>query len=215
MYIFQPDRYLLKQQLRSVASYVHGDVLDVGAGDYARYKSLFSYSKYITMDHVKSENTDVVGRIEDIPFPDNSFDSVICTQVLEHVPNPFMAVAELRRVLRPTGTCLITVPQMNEIHEAPRDYFRYTQYGIRSIFEGAGMECIEELQRGGYRAVRAQLFIRHLIDRYALYREGLFSKVIGKYLSVYGKYAVFRDAHDMSEASRKHAIGWCFVFKKK
>lgn len=110
MYIFQPDRVLLAQQVKKYSHYINGRVLDVGAGDFSRYISFFNHKEYIKMDIKKSENIDVVGRVEDLPFENDSFDSVVCTQVFEHVANPFKAASEIYRVLKKGGHCLITVP---------------------------------------------------------------------------------------------------------
>ncbi len=82
MYIFQPDRILLRRQVKNFSSYIKGKVLDIGAGEYTRYRDLFDCDEYIKMDVKKGENVDIVGDIESIPFGDESVDSIVCTQVL-------------------------------------------------------------------------------------------------------------------------------------
>ena len=104
---------------------------------------------------------------------------------------------------------------MNELHEEPYDFFRYTKFGLDCVFSDAGFEVVECLQRGGYFAMLAQIRIRHFIDSYRLYKRPVLGKMVAKCLAVYARIMLWRDKQDMSEAGRKHAIGWCIVVKKK
>ncbi len=76
-------------------------------------------------------------------IPSERFDCAICLEVLEHVSNPFIAVAQISRLLKTDGLLILSVPHLSRVHEAPHDYFRYTQYGIRSILESNGFEVLE------------------------------------------------------------------------
>jgi SAM-dependent methyltransferase len=214
MYIYQPDRFLLQKQLKAVAKYVTGKVLDVGAGHVDRYSKYMNVSNITRMDVAKGENVDVVGSADKIPFPDESFDSIICTQVFEHLQFPVQSTSEIYRVLKKGGTAVVTVPQMNELHEEPYDFFRYTNYGMKSLFENAGFETIFSEQRGGYYSMLAQIKIRRLIDLLSLYKRPIIGRILGKFLGIYGKTMVYLDSKDQTVSNRKHAIGWCFVFKK-
>ncbi len=140
--LFQPERYLLKKQIKANARYIRGVVLDAGSGDGERYKKFFKFNKYITLDINSTYGSDIVGSVEDIPAESGSFDSVISTQVLEHVKNPQNAVREFYRVLKPGSYCLATAPQLNELHGEPNDYFRFTKYGLEEIFNSAGFKII-------------------------------------------------------------------------
>lgn len=80
-------------------------------------------------------------RVERLPFRGGSFDAVLCTQVLEHVPDPSVAIAEASRVLSPDGRLILTIPFVAAEHEEPHDYFRFTQFGIRTLLEAHGFEC--------------------------------------------------------------------------
>jgi SAM-dependent methyltransferase len=215
MVIFQPDRYLLDKQIREVKHYITGKVLDVGAGEINRYSRHFSYTQYTRMDSKHADKVDLVGKAEKIPAPDESFDSVVCTQVFEHLEFPEESAKEIFRVLKSGGYLLITVPQMNELHEEPYDYWRYTKFGVRSLFEKAGFTTLEESQRGGYFATVAQMKIRYFIDRFSLYKRPFLGKILAPFMSVYGRLNIYLDSFDTSVANRKHTIGWCFVFKKK
>ena len=90
------------------------------------------------------------------PFADAEFDALLCTEVLEHQPDPAAFLAECARVCRPGGTILLTTPLLWPEHEAPYDFYRYTQFGLRHLFEQAGFrpEAIEP--RGGWHTALAQ-----------------------------------------------------------
>ena len=214
MYIFQPDRYLLQQQIGKASFYVRGKTLDVGAGTSDRYSKKFETTEYIRLDMTPSPGVDIVGSIYAIPMMNDSVDTVVCTQVLEHVTRPNDAAKEIFRVLRTGGYAIVTVPQMNELHEEPNDYFRYTNYGLVSLFETAGFHVVEINQRGGYYAMLAQIRIRHLIDRYRLYHRPFFGRIMGKLIALYGKSMLVLDRMATSTASKKHTIGWCVVLRK-
>lgn len=214
MYIFQPDRELLEKQILEYSQYVTGRVLDVGAGEFSRYQKSFKYTEYIKIDNKKSFNVDIVANADNIPFLNESFDSVVCTQVFEHLNNPEKAATEIYRVLKRGGYCLITAPQMNELHEEPNDFFRYTKYGLIEIFKKQGFSIIRYSQRGGYFTMTAQLKIRYCIDRFNIYNKPLLGKIFSKFFKIYGKFMIWLDKIDNSKTNKKHTLGWAFIFKK-
>ncbi len=214
MYIFQPDRHLLEAQIKTVSRFIKGRTLDVGAGTVDRYSVNFDTTEYLRLDLTESHGVDIVGSIYQIPLADNSVDSIICTQVFEHLARPVDAIQEVYRVLRTGGHAVITVPQTNELHEEPHDYFRYTSYGLQSLCETAGFTTVVLEQRGGYYALIAQIKIRHWIDSFNLYKRPLLGRIFGKYIGLYGRVMLLRDARRKSVADRKHAIGWCIVVRK-
>jgi SAM-dependent methyltransferase len=80
---------------------------------------------------------------------DQSYDTAICLQVLEHVPNPQEAVREIFRIMKPGGQLILSIPHLSRIHDEPNDFQRYTEYGIRILLEEAGFHIEEILARGG------------------------------------------------------------------
>jgi SAM-dependent methyltransferase len=212
--IFQPDRFLLLKQLALAKTYVSGRVLDVGAGSFLRYKNLFTFAEYLTLDNAPEKHPDIVGSAEDIPVKDESFDTMISTQVLEHLPHPKKAVEEIFRILKPGGYALISVPQWNELHEEPHDYWRYTKYGLITLLTDAGFEIIVLEQRGGFFAFISQAVIRFFIDTFDLYANRFWNAVFFIPLKIYGTAMLFFDGHARAKAVRKHAIGWFCVAQK-
>ena len=116
-------------------------VLDAGAGD-GRYKPLFSRARYESADfcQVDKEYGEItyVCDLASIPVEEGRYDLVLLTQVLEHIPEPQAVLAEANRVLRDDGEIWLSAPLFYEEHEAPHDYYRYTQYGLRHLLESAG-----------------------------------------------------------------------------
>jgi SAM-dependent methyltransferase len=122
-------------------------ILDVGSG-LAPYRELFSHTSYTTCDWDQSLYSpevppDIVAPADNIPVEDESFDAVLCTEVLEHVPAPWEVLSEFHRIIRPGGAVWITVPFTWPLHEQPHDYYRYTEFGLRHLLEKAGFSQID------------------------------------------------------------------------
>lgn len=211
---FQPERYLLKQQIKKHAHYLRGVVLDAGSGGSERYKSFFKFDKYIKIDIDSLHKPDIVGSVENIPFETGSIDSIISTQVLEHVKNPVKVVSEFYRVLKPGGYCLVTVPQLNELHEEPQDYFRFTKYGLEEIFSHAGFKIILIERRGGFWVANAQMKIRYAIDLFNLNRHTWLAKIFNPFFMIGGQLSILIDELDKSRANQKHPLGWLAIIQK-
>src|SRR4051812_300157 len=92
---FTDTRALIKHSVR----YAKGKALDLGAGT-AKYKELIApaCSSYVASDAFAGPHIDVVADIEQLPFADGSFDTLYCTQVLEHIPRPWKAAEEVKRL---------------------------------------------------------------------------------------------------------------------
>lgn len=215
MYIYQVERTLIRKQLMSVAKYISGDVLDVGGGEKNRYKNLFTCKTFTCLDIYAGEGVDIVASADAIPLPDESKDSILSTQMLEHVKYPEKCVREMYRVLKNGGYAVITAPQWNELHSEPHDYWRYTKYGFVELFERNGFKTVEFHQRGGFFSQSAQMTIRYLMERFHLHCHAIAGRVMSRIFQIMGTFAIFLDRIDTSAANRKHAIGWCFVFRKE
>lgn len=212
--IFQPDRYLLKKKIGQYGHVVTGRMLDIGAGEVDRYARYFKFTERVTTDIQQGDNVDIVASADKLPFDDASFDSVVCTQVLEHVPYPQSVVDEMYRVLKPGGSVLATIPQTTPLHEEPHDYYRYTKYGIQHLFERSGFTISHIEQEAGYYALIAQLRIRHLIDILRLYERPLLGKIASQFFKVYSFCMIWLDGRTKSATNSKHTLGYIVIAKK-
>ncbi|MFZ2970150.1 MAG: methyltransferase domain-containing protein, partial [Minisyncoccia bacterium] len=128
---------------------------------------LLKYCKqYIGIDHIdtlhdKSE-IDLFGTAYDIPVESSSFDTIICTAVLEHLEEPDKAIKEANRVLRAGGYAIYSVPFFWHLHEEPRDFYRYTKYGLKYLFEKNGFEIIQLKPLSGFIVSFGQEFIYYI-----------------------------------------------------
>ena len=137
-------RFLLHHKLSSTfQEHVHGRLLEAGAGGSPFSKQLRHLAdEVITLDvSDRYGDTDIIADVQNMPeVPSDSFDVVVCTQVLEHLPAPEDALREMRRVLRHSGVLILSAPHLSMVHEAPNDFFRYTSYGLEELCERSGFQ---------------------------------------------------------------------------
>lgn len=147
----------ISEWLADNAHLVRGCLLDVGAGNrpYAVwYEPLVDSS--LAVDAVAGDGISVVGLADRLPLADEAFDTVLCTEVLEHVFDAEQAARELYRVARPGAHVLVSVPYLYPTHEAPYDFRRFTHHGLRDLLERAGFEVVSLESRGGLGLLLAQ-----------------------------------------------------------
>ncbi len=109
------------------------EILDVG-GRIQPYRALFDgrLSRYVSIDLRRTPLVDIVARGEHIPLRSGRFDLVICTQVLEYVPDPRVVIAEIYRVLKPGGSLLLSVPSIFP-RDSERDTWRFLPESLRQM----------------------------------------------------------------------------------
>jgi len=81
----------------------------------------------------ENEEPDIVVDYYNLPFKDGEFEIVVCTGLLEHTKEPYKLIQEMKRVLKKGGLLLLSASFVFSIHEAPRDYFHFTPYGLRYL----------------------------------------------------------------------------------
>ncbi len=141
-------------------------ILDAGAGT-QRYREYCSHLNYVAQDFALYDGhgdktglqpvafnygkLDIVSDITSIPEPDEAFNAVLCTEVLEHVPAPDSALRELVRLLKPGGDLILTAPFISFTHFAPYHFCTgFSRYYYRHQFEIHDMELIEISANGGF-----------------------------------------------------------------
>jgi SAM-dependent methyltransferase len=162
----------LYTNIRRAAPRLSGRLLDFGCGR-KPYENLFAVSQYIGLDleqtghDHRNSKVDVYYDGKHIPFPDESFDALFCGEVLEHVFDPELILPEMRRVLKPGATALLTVPFCWNEHEIPYDYARYSSFGIRHLLEKNGFEVTEVKKSGNFVQVNFQLWALYFYELFA------------------------------------------------
>lgn len=156
----------LAKAMLSYAPSLVGDLLDVGCGT-KPYKSIFNANKYIGLD-IDSEFTRTLASADCFydgtifPFVEETFDSILCNQVLEHVFNPDDFLTEIYRVMKPGAKLLLTVPFAWDEHEQPFDYARYSSYGLLALLKRNKLKVIKYKKLGGDCTVLFQLLNAYL-----------------------------------------------------
>jgi SAM-dependent methyltransferase len=149
--LFSPLFIIKKLQrdvLKKHAQLLNGNIIDIGCGA-KPYKEYTTSSRYIGMDESEGASCDVRAGAVSIPFKPDSFDSVICTEVLEHLDEPGKCILEIERVLRSGGYLYVTVPQSWGLHYEPHDYWRFTRYGIEYLLKKHDFEIVDIERLGG------------------------------------------------------------------
>lgn len=136
-----------------------GKSLNIGAGgEIAKVLNSNGISP-LTIDIDEQRGPDLIANVEDLSaFEDNSFDFVFLMEVLEHVRDPFTAAKEITRVLVPGGVLIGSTPFILGIHDSPHDYYRYTKFGLKNVFEG--LESLELVPRNSLFAAAEVLPLR-------------------------------------------------------
>jgi ubiquinone/menaquinone biosynthesis C-methylase UbiE len=181
-------RKRLSEKIKIFAPAMEGKLLDFGCGA-KPYQILFtnveSY-KGIDIeneghDH-KNENIDVYFDGKNIPFDSETFDSVLTSEVLEHVPNVDECLKEIRRVLKPSGKILLTVPFVWQEHELPFDFRRFLSIGIKKHLIDNGFKILAEEKTGHFLEVVIQLWMNFL--RRLFYRNNKYINLILNFLFI-------------------------------
>lgn len=96
-----------------------------------------------------------------LPFEDQVFDTIILSDVLEHVPNPNNLWKEMARILTMNGRIIMNVPFYYWLHERPHDYYRYTEFALRRLIENSGLKLVQIECIGGSPEILADILAKH------------------------------------------------------
>jgi SAM-dependent methyltransferase len=161
----------IRSNIESSIGYVKGIFLDLGCGE-TQYKPLFvdRVERYIGIDVPSSlyevSNADIFASGDALPFRSGMFDTVLCTQVLEHVKEPSVVVAEISRVLKSGGHLILTAPFSEPKHDEPYDFYRYTDHGLRYLSEKNGLAVISVRNHHGNLAMIGQHLASFANDKF-------------------------------------------------
>ncbi len=206
-------------------TYSHGHVLDVGGWDFfltAKRKGV-PFSRWTTLEPDADklmESFDPRAEVVQgdgcaMPFEDESFDTVLNLQVLEHVFEPLRMVAEIRRVLKPGGHAVFLIPQSNTIHLEPHHYYNFTRFWVKKAMETNGFETIRLEPLGGFFNSEASRLLHFVVqsltrrlksptgDRRPLPFYGLYPFMVVSALAILPLFLLFGLA-DLREEANNH-----------
>ena len=141
----------------------HGVLLDVGCGQkpyeklFAKYTDHYIGMEYSATAGYRGNSAEVYGDAAAIPLSAGSVDTILCTEVLEHVPDPDRVISEIARVLRPGGIAICTAPFFYPVHDR-FDFFRYSPDGVATIMQRHGFEVQEVMPLSGSGVTLAIMF---------------------------------------------------------
>lgn len=145
----------LVRALERTVHHARGELLDIGCGSRPFAASFAGrVAHYWGTDlrgsrHWKARRPDAFAAAEAQPIRTGSMDTVVSFSVVTYLPEPKRLFAEAARVLKPGGIAFVEFAQMEPILDAPHDYYRFTPYGARFLFEQAGFEVLEVIPLGG------------------------------------------------------------------
>jgi SAM-dependent methyltransferase len=178
----------LRREVAAMATDTHGIVLDVGCGA-APYRALFAHATYFGAEvpaastYGSAKQPDLLFDGKRLPIADAQVDAILCSQVLEHVFEPDAFLSEIRRVLRPNGRLLLTVPFVWDEHEQPYDFARYSSFGLHHLARRHGFRVVDAKRTLADSSLFAQLWLAYLYKVLARL-PGMFRKIVLASVSV-------------------------------
>ena len=150
-----------------LGEHARGRLIDLGCGHvplYEAYKDHIDENICVDWGNTDHRNTLLdheCDLTQPLPFEDNDFDTIILSDVLEHIPRPENLWKEMQRIVKPTGKVLMNVPFYYVLHEEPHDYYRYTKHALRRFAENNDFSVLVLEPLGGSPEVLADIFAKH------------------------------------------------------
>lgn len=174
--IIHPQYTVIKFQREAIEEakkHAKGKLVDIGCGRMP-YRKQFEplVESYTGIDHPKvsrlytsANKPDVLADAKELPFPENSFDTALLIQVLEHVDSPDKVIKEAARVLKPNGVLIISVPFFYPLHDMPHDWGRYTSTALKSFVSQSSLRLVKLKAQGGFFEFWPQILNTFLVKR--------------------------------------------------
>lgn len=163
----------------NIRKYAGGSLIDLGCGTVPLYETYREFVDEITCvdwsspEHGPDHLDRICNLADPLPFKDNQFQTIILSDVLEHLPEPQNVWSELARLLSPGGRLLMNTPFLHCLHEQPHDYYRFTSHALRRFAESNGFEILLLKPLGGTPEVLTDISAKHL----------QFVPIVGNFLS--------------------------------
>jgi len=153
----------------NLQQHAKGALLDLGCGKaplFIAYKDYVSNIICVDWENTlhKNEYLDFECDLTKVlPFSDGEFDTIILSDVLEHIPQPEHLWKEMSRILSRNGKIIMNVPFYYWLHEQPHDYYRYTEFALRRFVESSGLRLIQLNTIGGAPEIMADIFSKNIL----------------------------------------------------
>lgn len=156
-YTWLHPRHLAEREIanfvRAEGPSLKGIMLDVGCGKKPYLQHFPNVTRYVGLDVPSTmhgtHDADLLASVMALPFGRGTFDSILCTEVLEHTPDPNRALQEMARVAKPGARLLLTAPLSEQLHEEPIDFCRFTRYWLKYLLEQNSWRVEKIQERGG------------------------------------------------------------------
>jgi len=146
--------------------------LDIGCGE-SRYSKYFPNRIGLDFEYIKGVN--LIADVNSLPFKNESFGQILCSEVLEHLEVPEIGIKEMRRVLKKNGKIILTTRFLFPLHNEPQDFWRFTRFGLEKMFREWKIERLEE-------DLEDLTSLASVMQKFA-FRQGIYIKFLSLLLS--------------------------------
>ena len=201
---------------RLLSEHARGRLVDLGCGRVPLYGAYRARVASVTcVDWSESahggRHLDVTTDLgERLPFEDGAFDTVILSDVLEHLARPDVLLGEIARVLAPGGRLIGNTPFLYWLHEQPHDHFRYTEHALRLLARAAGLEPLLVEPFGGGLEVVTDVLAKHAAVVPLVGRP--LAEVLGRGVHLLTRSGVARRA--LAASRQRFPLGYFFVAER-
>jgi len=200
----------------NLKQHVHGRLVDLGCGKvplYNAYKDYITESLCVDWPATIHKNPFLDFECDlnlTLPFENEQFDTIVLSDVLEHISNPQQLCSEMSRILRPGGKVILNVPFFYKLHEVPHDYFRYTKFALLKFANDCRFNVVSIQEMGGLSEVLTDLSSKLLVS----------VPLVGKYLSIlvqwkgrlFSKLAIGKKL--ASKTKEHYPLGYFMILQK-
>jgi len=212
------SRYIVSLQAEQYSillkKYAAKKLLDLGCGEvplYEMYKDKvdeiiccdwnLSYHKAQYLDFILDMN-------KPLPMKNSSFDTIVLSDVLEHLLYPELIFSEIGRILKPDGILFLSIPFLYGLHEEPYDYNRFTEFKLRKFCENNDLNILYLEPYGGSLEFLSDFLLKHL----SRIQPDFLTIILIKILHIITQSRIGKKI--FKKTSRKFPLGYCMIAKK-
>ena len=200
----------------NLKKYASGKLIDLGCGKVPLYDAYKDYiTENICVDWENSMHKNIFldyecDITEKLPFKDEEFDTVILSDVLEHIPKPDVFIKEVSRITKQGGYILLNVPFFYWLHETPHDYYRYTEHALIRFANIANFEVLSLQSIGGTPEILADILSKHIL------KLPVFGEILARFIqfSTYHLMNINIIKKISLKTEKKFPFGYSMIMKK-